>query len=80
MEQASYSRIRMENTDFHNLDAAEWEFTYSKSNVPLHNIDLGVVTGKRSFALNFETPSAADRKATSMFASRPCNSMTLGGR
>ena len=55
VEQASYSRIRMENTDFHNLDAAEWEFTYSKSNVPLHNIDLGVVTGKRSFALNFET-------------------------
>jgi serine/threonine protein kinase len=55
VEQSSYSRIRLEPKDLRNLDAAEWEFTYNKSGVPLHNIDLGVVTGAKSFALNFET-------------------------
>ena len=48
-------RVRLERKDLRNLDAAEWEFTYTKGNVPLHNIDLGVVTGSKSFALNFET-------------------------
>jgi serine/threonine protein kinase len=58
VEQASYSRIRLERKEFKDLDAAEWEFTYDKQNVPLHNIDLGVLTGARSFALNFETRAA----------------------
>jgi eukaryotic-like serine/threonine-protein kinase len=58
VEQSSYSRIRLEPKDLRNLDAAEWEFTYNKSGVPLHNIDLGVVTGSKSFALNFETRAA----------------------
>jgi hypothetical protein len=54
-EQPSYRRVRLEPKDLKNLDAAEWEFTYDKGSVPLHNIDLGVVTGSKSFALNFET-------------------------
>jgi hypothetical protein len=55
VEQPSYSRVRLEPKAFHNLDAAEWEFTYNKSGVELHNVDLGVVTGQQAFALNFET-------------------------
>jgi hypothetical protein len=55
IEQPSYSRIRLEPKQFRGLDAAEWEFRYTKNTVDLHNIDLGVVTGKQSYALNFET-------------------------
>ncbi len=59
-EQPGYRRIRLEPKSFHGLDAAEWEFAYTKldgggHNVDLHNIDLGVVTGQHAFALNFET-------------------------
>jgi hypothetical protein len=54
-EQPSYSRIRLEPKAYRSLDAAEWEFRYTKSEVDLHNIDLGVVTGAKSYALNFET-------------------------
>jgi serine/threonine protein kinase len=51
----TYSRIRLEPVEFRGFDASEWEFTYSKSNVPLHNLDLGVVTGAKGFTLNFES-------------------------
>jgi len=59
-EQPGYRRIRLETTPFRSLDAAEWEFAYTKvdaggHSVDLHNVDLGVVTGKSAFALNFET-------------------------
>ena len=54
IEQPSYSRIRLQARSFRGFHAAEWEFTYSKSNVQLHNLDLGVVTGNRAFTLNFE--------------------------
>jgi serine/threonine protein kinase len=53
-EQQSYSRIRLEPTEFRGYSAAEWEFTYTKSGVQLHNLDLGVVTGSKAFTLNFE--------------------------
>ncbi|HEX3622626.1 MAG TPA: protein kinase [Acidimicrobiales bacterium] len=55
VEQPSYSRVRMQQKQFRGLDAAEWEFKYTKTGVDLHNIDLGVVTGSKSYALNFET-------------------------
>jgi serine/threonine protein kinase len=54
-EQPSYSRIRLEATEFLGYDAAEWEFTYSRDNVALHNLDVGVVTGTKAFTLNFES-------------------------
>jgi len=59
-EQPGYRRIRLEPKSFRGLDAAEWEFAYTKldgggHSVDLHNIDLGVVTGQNAFALNFET-------------------------
>ena len=54
-EQQSYSRIRLEPTDFRDFGAAEWEFTYTRQNVQLHNLDLGVVTGTKAFTLNFES-------------------------
>lgn len=53
-EQQGYSRIRLEPTEFKDFDAAEWEFTYERRNVQLHNLDLGVVTGAKGFTLNFE--------------------------
>lgn len=53
-EQQSYSRIRLEPTEFKGFTAAEWEFTYERRNVQLHNLDLGVVTGAKGFTLNFE--------------------------
>ena len=54
-EQPTYSRIRLEPTEFSGYDAAEWEFTYSRQNVQLHNLDLAVVTGTKTFTLNFES-------------------------
>jgi serine/threonine protein kinase len=54
-EQRSYSRIRLEPTEFRNYAAAEWEFTYTRQGVQLHNLDLGVVTGTKAFTLNFES-------------------------
>lgn len=55
MEQESYSRIRLEPVQFRDHAAAEWEFTYVRSGVQLHNLDLGVVTGTKAFTLNFES-------------------------
>ncbi|HUR22830.1 MAG TPA: serine/threonine-protein kinase, partial [Acidimicrobiales bacterium] len=54
-EQQSYSRIRLEPTEFKDFNAATWEFTYERRNVQLHNLDLGVVTGAKGFTLNFES-------------------------
>ena len=53
-EQQSYSRIRLEPTEFRGFSAAEWEFTYTKADIQLRNLDLGVVTGAKAFTLNFE--------------------------
>ena len=55
VQQPTYSRIRLEPTEFKGYNAAEWEFTYSRQNVQLHNLDLGVVTGAKGFTLNFES-------------------------
>lgn len=54
-EQQSYSRIRLEPSQFKGFNAARWEFTYERRNVQLHNLDLGVVTGAKGFTLNFES-------------------------
>ncbi|MGI8984464.1 MAG: serine/threonine-protein kinase [Acidimicrobiales bacterium] len=57
-EQQSYSRIRLEPREFRGYSAAEWEFTYERRDVQLHNLDLGVVTGAKGFTLNFEARQA----------------------
>jgi len=57
-EQQSYSRIRLEPSEFKGFNAATWEFTYERRNVQLHNLDLGVVTGAKGFTLNFESRQA----------------------
>ena len=41
--------------EFQDYTAAEWEFTYVRQGVQLHNLDLGVVTGTKAFTLNFES-------------------------
>jgi hypothetical protein len=54
-EQQSYSRIRLKPDEFRGFTSAEWEFTYTRNGVQLHNLDLGVVTGTKAFTLNFES-------------------------
>jgi serine/threonine protein kinase len=50
-----YNEIRIEATKYQGFDAAVWEFTYSVEGASLHAIDLGFVTDKYGFALNFQT-------------------------
>ena len=58
VEQPTYSRIRLEASQLRGFDAADWEFTYTKSAVPLRNFDVAVVTGTKTFTLNFEARAA----------------------
>ncbi|MDP9387395.1 MAG: hypothetical protein M3Q48_05555, partial [Actinomycetota bacterium] len=51
-----YVEIRIEPTTFKGFDAAIWEYAYSSRGARLHGIDLGMVTGRYGFALNFQTP------------------------
>lgn len=83
-EQPGYRRIRLEPKPFLGLDAAEWEFTYTKAdasgrNIDLHNVDLGVVTGQSAFALNFET-RATNWSAVEPFFQRFKSSFRPPGR
>ena len=56
-EQQSYSRIRLEPTEFKGFTAAEWEFTYEDGGAQLHAVDLGFITSDEStgMALFFQT-------------------------
>lgn len=55
---ANYKRVQLEPTTFQDLPAAVWEFTYTDSGVELHVLDLGFVTDRYSFAINFQTREA----------------------
>ena len=50
-----YERIRLEETDYRDYDAAIWEFTFEGQ----HADDLGFVVGDTGFALNFVTDEDA---------------------
>ena len=50
-EHPDYERIRLEETDFRDYEAAIWEFTFSGQ----HADDLGFVVGDTGYALNFVT-------------------------
>jgi serine/threonine protein kinase len=54
----NYRRLQLEPTTFQEHPAAVWEFTYSDSGVDLHVLDLGFVTDRYGFAVNFQTREA----------------------
>ena len=51
----AYEEIRIEPTTFKGLDAAIWEYAYSARGARLHAVNLGMVTDRHGFALNFQT-------------------------
>ncbi|MDP9070191.1 MAG: DUF1795 domain-containing protein, partial [Actinomycetota bacterium] len=55
---AGYQELRIDPTTYKGFPAAEWEYAYSSGGARLHAIDLGFVTGRYGFALNFQTPEA----------------------
>ena len=54
-ENPGYQRIQITPTTYQGYRAAIWEFTYVGGGVPLRAIDLGFVTDRYGFALNFQT-------------------------
>jgi hypothetical protein len=56
-ENPGYQEIRIEATTFRGLEAAEWEFRYGEGG-RLHAVDLGMISGRYGFALNFQTPES----------------------
>ncbi|HEX2041703.1 MAG TPA: serine/threonine-protein kinase [Acidimicrobiales bacterium] len=53
-----YRRIQITPTTFAGFRAAIWEFTYGTGSRQRHAVDLGFVTPRYGFALNFDTPSS----------------------
>jgi hypothetical protein len=51
----NYQRIRIEPTTYSGYRAGIWEYTYSGSGADLHAADLGFITARYGFALNFQT-------------------------
>ncbi len=50
-----YQRIRIEPTTYKGYRAAIWEFTYASGGAELRAVDLGFITPRYGFALNFQT-------------------------
>jgi hypothetical protein len=50
-----YQRVAITPTTFDGFPAAAWEYTYGSGDSRLHAVDLGFVTGRYGFALNFQT-------------------------
>ena len=51
----NYQRIQIAPTRYAGFPAAIWEFTYTSGGAQLRAVDLGFVTGRYGFALNFQT-------------------------
>jgi hypothetical protein len=66
---ANYNRLRLEPATFQELPAAVWEFTYTDSGVDLHVLDLGFVTERYGFAMNFQTREADWSRLAPVFES-----------
>ena len=56
---AGYHEFGIQAVQYKSFPAATWEYGYDESGAHLHAIDLGMVTGKYGFALNFQTPEGA---------------------
>ena len=57
-ENAGYRRIRIQPTTYAGFPAAVWEYIYGSAGARLRAVDLGFVTGRYGFALNFQAPEA----------------------
>jgi hypothetical protein len=57
-DKAAYKRIQITPTTYKGFDAALWEFTYGEGSGARHAVDLGFITGRYGFALNFQTPNS----------------------
>ena len=57
-ENPGYRRIQITPTTYAGFPAAIWEFTYGSGSGEKRAVDLGFVTGRYGFALNFQTRSA----------------------
>ena len=55
-DHGGYQRIRIQPTTYAGFPAAIWEYTYGGGGGRLRAVDLGFVTGRYGFALNFQTP------------------------
>jgi hypothetical protein len=62
-----YRRIRITPTTYAGFPAAIWEFTYGSGSRQRHAVDLGFVTDRYGFALNFDAPSAAWQRLQPVF-------------
>ncbi|HEX2118714.1 MAG TPA: hypothetical protein VHF91_05995, partial [Acidimicrobiales bacterium] len=51
----NYRRIRIEPTTYAGYRAAAWEYTYTAGGAELRAVDLGFITPRYGFALNFQT-------------------------
>lgn len=54
-----YEEIRIEPVEYRDYDAALWEYEYSEGGGRFHAYNLGLTTGERGYALNFQTPAAS---------------------
>lgn len=54
-QNGGYHRVAITPTTFRGQPAASWEYTYTAGGATLHAVDLGFVTGRYGFALNFQT-------------------------
>lgn len=62
----NYRELGIEPTTYKGFDAALWEYTYT-AGVQLHAVNLGFVTGRYGFALNFQTPERNWEESQSLF-------------
>jgi serine/threonine protein kinase len=56
VKNAGYHRIQITPMTYAGFPAATWEYTYSSPGGNLHAVDLGFVTGRFGFALNYQSP------------------------
>jgi hypothetical protein len=64
-----YRELRIEPVTYKGYRAAIWEYSYSSGGARLHAVDLGMVTGRYGFALNFQTPEAIWEQSQPTFES-----------
>lgn len=62
-----YEEIRIEPVEYRDYDAALWEYEYSEGGGRFHAYNLGLTTGDRGYALNFQTPAASWEELRELF-------------
>ncbi|MGH9245040.1 MAG: serine/threonine-protein kinase [Acidimicrobiales bacterium] len=52
----AYAELRIDEAEFKEFPAAEWEFTHVESGIPVHTLDIGMVAGDYGFAILLRAP------------------------